>query len=313
MLFIREQVGGAVVRRKAYGNVMFSKQVRLPAEVAILERRGDATVIFELQGSLFFGTTDRLYTELEPELKARDYIILDMRRVQSVDITAVHLIEQIVGMLSERNGVLIFSEIPHSLPSGRDLHEYFDAVGLARPTSRVKVFEILDEALEWVENRILEQENLDRHSPRPLELEEISLFTGRKQETLDALRECVESRTFPAGTTIFSSGETGDEVFLIRRGEVRIILQLAGHQYHHLATFGRGDFFGEMAFLDHAPRSADAVALSDTEVFVLSRERFDTLAAGHKKLGMTVMEGLARELAIRLRHTSAELRALEES
>ena len=82
LLFIREQIGGSVVRRKAYGKEMFSKQVRLPAEMAILEKHGEATVILELQGSLFFGTTDQLLSALEPELGRRTYVILDMRRVQ---------------------------------------------------------------------------------------------------------------------------------------------------------------------------------------------------------------------------------------
>ena len=313
LLFIREQIGGSVVRRRTYGNVMFSKQVRLPEEMAILEERGGDTVIFELQGSLFFGTTDKLYTELEPELKARTCVILDMRRVQTVDITAVHLIEQVQAILSERNSLLIFSNLPHYLPSGRDLHDYFDQVGLVRPTSHVRVFGVLDEALEWVENRILEQEYLQRASQRPLELREMDFFRDRREETLAALESCVERRSFKAGERLFASGDPGDDLFLIRRGEIRIMLPLAGNQYLHLATFGRGDFFGEMSFLDHAPRSADAVALADTDVFVLSRERFDVLAAEHKRLGMTVLEGLARALAIRLRHTTAELRALQEA
>jgi sulfate permease, SulP family len=82
MLFLREQVGGNVVLRKTYGNQMFSKKVRLQDEMDILQKRGDCSVIFELQGSLFFGTTDQLLTALEPELKTRTYILLDMRRVQ---------------------------------------------------------------------------------------------------------------------------------------------------------------------------------------------------------------------------------------
>ena len=65
---------------------------------------GERTAIFELQGSLFFGTTDQLYTDLEAELKKRDYIVLDMRRVQSVDLTAAHMLEQVEDMMSERNG-----------------------------------------------------------------------------------------------------------------------------------------------------------------------------------------------------------------
>ena len=84
---------------------------------------------------------------------------------------------------------------------------------------------------------------------------------------------------------------------------------------HHLATFGRGDFFGEMAFLDRAPRSADAVASAETDLFVISRERFDPFAIGRKRVGMTLFQGLALTLdtlAVRLRETAAELRTLQE-
>ena len=68
-----------------------------------------------------------------------------------------------------------------------------------------------------------------------------------------------------------------------------------------------------MAFLDNAPRSADAIAFTDTELFVLSRQRFDVLADEHKKLAINLMEGIARVLAIRLRYANTELRALHMS
>jgi len=90
------------------------------------------------------------------------------------------------------------------------------------------------------------------------------------------------------------------------------VLPLDAKQGYHLATFGRGDFFGEMSFLDREPRSADAIAFTDAELFVLSREHFDALADEHKKLAMQLREGLARALAIRLRHSNTELRALQE-
>jgi len=312
LLFIRKQIGGSVVRRKTYGNRMFSKQVRLPEEMEILEQRGDRTAVFELQGSLFFGTTDQLYTALEPDLKARTYVILDMRRVQSVDVTAAHMLEQIEDMLAERKAFLIFSHLPRNVPSGQDMQEYFDQVGLVRPVHHVQVFGELDEALEWVEDRILEEARLEREPEKLLELREMEIFKGRKEETLAALEACMETRSFKAGERIFSRGDSGDSLFLIRRGAVRILLPLNGKQGHHLATFGRGDFFGEMTFLDREPRSADAVAFTDTDVFVLSRERFDALATEHKKLAMRLFEGLARAIAIRLRHANTELRTLEE-
>jgi SulP family sulfate permease len=60
-------------------------------------------------------------------------------------------------------------------------------------------------------------------------------------------------------------------VFIVRRGRVRIVLALPNGRSRALTTVGRGCFFGEMAFLDHAPRSADAIAEGDVDLFVLSR------------------------------------------
>ena len=313
LLFIRAQIGGSVVRRKAYGKETFSKQVRLPEEMTILEKHGEATVIFELQGSLFFGTTDQLYSELEPELGKRAYVILDMRRVQSVDVTAVHMLEQVEATLSDHKGVLIFSQLPVVVPSGQDMRQYFDQVGLVKSELRARTFSELDEALEWVEDRIIEQERLEREEEKPLELREIDLFTGRKEKTLVELETCMEKRSFKAGGPIFARGDAGDELFLIRRGAVRIMLRVNEQQSHHLATFGRSDFFGEMSFLDRNVRSADAVAFADTDLFVLSRARFDQLAEEHKKLAIQLLGGLARVLAIRLRYANAELRSLHDS
>ena len=313
VLFIREQIRGSIVRGKAYGNQIHSKRVRLPDEMAILESRGDQTAIFELQGSLFFGTTDQLYTSLEPELKTRTYIILDMRRVQSVDFTAVHMLEQIEAILHERGATLIFSHLPEQLPSGQDMRQYFDQVGLIKSERHVRMFSELDEALEWIEERLIEEQHLERMLEKPLELREIEVFLGRKESTLAALEACMEKRTYKAGEKIFSQGDTGDELFLIRRGAVRIVLPLGNKQSHHLATFGRGDFFGEMAFLDPDPRSADALAYSDIDLFVLSRKRFDTLAEEHKRLAIGLVLSVARVLSTRLRYANAELRALHMS
>ena len=311
VLFVREQIGGSVVRRKLLGNETFSKRIRTHEEMELLMAHGTRAAIVELQGSLFFGTADQLYRTLEPELKTRDFLILDMRRIQTVDVTAAHLLEQVKDMLAERHGFLIFSQIPPNLPSGRDLQQYFDQVGLIRSDSQVRVFDELDDALEWVEDRIIHEAQLARDEETPLQLHEIELFAGRKEETLAALEQCMEKRFVPAGAPIFSRGDSGDELFLIRRGAVRIVLPLNDRQSHHLGTFGRGAFFGEMAFLDGEARSANAVAFSDTDLYVLSRRAFDKFAEDHKKVGLRLMEGIASVLASRLRYTNAELRVFE--
>jgi sulfate permease, SulP family len=310
-LFIREQIGGRVVRRKVLGNQVFSKRVRTKKEMQILIERGDRAAILELQGSLFFGTANQLNTALEPELKTRRFVILDLRRVQTVDVTAAHMLEQVKDMLAERDGYLIFSQIPQRLPSGKDIQQYFDQVGLIRSGTPVRVFGELDEAMEWVEDKIIAEAALEFTEESALALQEIELFHGRTEETLSKLERCLEKRSYKAGERIFTRGERGDELFLIRRGAVRIVLPLNEHQHHHLGTFGRGAFFGEMAFLDGEPRSADAVAFCNAEVYVLSRQTFDKFADEHRKAGLALMEGLASVLSSRLRYTNAELRVLE--
>jgi SulP family sulfate permease len=313
LLFVREQTGGAVVRRQASGERMFSKQARLPEEMEVLARHGAQTAIFELQGSLFFGTSEQLYRAVEAELGRCRTLILDMRRVQSVDITAAHVLEQIADMLAERGAYLIFSQLPKDVPTGQDMRRYFDATGLVRPERAVLAFGELDAALEWVENRILDEQRVARAAERPLELREMALFRGRKEETLAALEACMDKRSVARGAPVFSRGDADCELFLIRCGTVRILLPIDESRSHHIATFGRGDFFGEMAFLDRSPRSANALASTDTELYALSRARFDALAEAHKMLAVNLLEGLARSLAVRLRYANAELRMLETS
>ncbi|MBI3114013.1 MAG: cyclic nucleotide-binding domain-containing protein [Rhodospirillales bacterium] len=241
----------------------------------------------------------------------RSYIILDMRRVQSVDVTAAHVLELIEDALKERGGSLIFSHLP-LMQSGRDLEDDFGQVGLVKPGHQSRVFGELDEALEWVENRILEDSKIGRTEETLLGLRDIDIFKKRRDETLAELEAAMETRSVKAGERLFALGDSSDELYLVRRGAIRIMQPLKRKQGHHLATFNRGDFFGEMAFLDREPRSADAYAERDTELFVLSRAAFDDFAANHKKTAIALLEGLARTLSLRLRFTNAELRQLED-
>jgi SulP family sulfate permease len=315
LLFIREQMQGSVIRRRFHASEMSSKRHRLSAEKEALLHSGEAITVCELQGSLFFGTTDRLYTELELDLKRSRFVILDLRRVQSVDFTAAHLLEQIEAVLAERQAMLLFSNLPQSLPSGQDVAAYFKEVGLVRPARHVKVFDSLAEALEWAEDQFLGQAGFPRESSeRALGVREFELFSEFESDhVLAPLADCLVERSCAVGTTIFRNGDPGDELFVIRRGLVRIFLPLGHNKHLVLATFGPGDFFGDVAFLDRSRRSADAVALAATDLYVLSRARFDQLSVAHPVLGAKMFARLARMLAHRLRHSDKELRALQEA
>lgn len=315
LLFLREQVGGNVIRRKSFVGQRSSTWYRPENEMRILEAKGDSAVIFELQGSLFFGTAQQLYRTLEPELTTTSYMILDMQRVQSVDVTAAHTLNLVRDVLAERQVPLLMSNVRERLPNGRNLREFLELAGLEAVEGCVVYFPTLEAAIEWVEDRLLGGSQVEAQDDQPpLELHEIELFKGSKPDTLADLEGCLEKRSWKEGETIYARGDTSADLYLIRKGEVKILSQVGrGASLKHVATFGRGEFFGGLAFLDHRPRGNDAVATCDCDMYVLTLEKFNFLAEEHKRIAFVLVSLLARTMATRLRHTDDELTLLQEN
>lgn len=307
VLYIIQQIGASVVYRHQDGTEARSKIVRGKEEETLLCDKGEIFSVYELHGSLFFGTANQLYTMLQEDLQHKKYIIMDMKRVQNVDLTAAHILLQIKDILHERDGYLLLCRLPHKLPTGDDMESYFNHVGLLKHLSPIKVFDDLDDAIEWAENKIIKEGMVVTNSEEILDLSEFDLFEGRKEQTIEELRTLVETKSYKKGETIYSEGEGNGEIFLIRRGSVRIMLPYTGRKSVHLNTIGRNNFFGEFSFLEGAPHYTDTVAASDTELYSISRDAFEQFSLHHKKTALHFMQSLAAVLAERLRLTRSEL------
>jgi len=80
-------------------------------------------------------------------------------------------------------------------------------------------------------------------------------------------------KNLKAGEVLFREGDVGDEMYLIKSGQIRITKSI-GDEEKTLAILKEGDFFGEMAVLDRSPRSASAIAHTDCELIIVDREAF---------------------------------------
>src|ERR1019366_4582228 len=96
-------------------------------------------------------------------------------------------------------------------------------------------------------------------------------FVGALNAELHALGRTGHRRRFLPGEVIFSAGDPGDGFYLVESGRVQISVVVGSGETCMLATIGPGDFFGEMAVLDDAPRSATAKAEEETETYFLAR------------------------------------------
>ncbi len=102
-------------------------------------------------------------------------------------------------------------------------------------------------------------------------------------------------KEFPTGTVLTREGETGDEMFIIQSGKVKIVKNI-GNTEKLLAVLGPGDFFGEMAILLQEPRSADAIVDEDAKILVIKSDTFKEMIKANPDIAYKIMKKLAKRI-----------------
>jgi len=138
----------------------------------------------------------------------------------------------------------------------------------------------------------------------------VPLFAGLDADGLTSMTRGMRVRRFRRGETIFHLGDPGDALFIVMAGSIKITLPADTGDEAILATLRPGDFFGELALLDGAPRSATAVAIEATETYILPRDQFRELIATEPVMREALLATLAAEVR-RLTHHVEELHFLD--
>jgi CRP-like cAMP-binding protein len=103
------------------------------------------------------------------------------------------------------------------------------------------------------------------------------------------------AKTFSAGQIIFCEYEPGDSFYLIQSGRVKIV-KIFGTIEKTIDILKPGEFFGEMALLENAPRSASIVALDDCKLLEFNRNNFEDLMTGNPQLAIKLLELFAKRI-----------------
>jgi CRP-like cAMP-binding protein len=127
-------------------------------------------------------------------------------------------------------------------------------------------------------------------------LAKVQLFAGLDRAVLERLAAGLRIRRFRRNEVLFHQGDPGDSLFIVMSGAVKILLPSEEGDEAILVTMRQGAFFGELALLDGAPRSATAVALEPTETLVLPRDRFRQLIDTEPATRDALLAALAAEL-----------------
>jgi CRP/FNR family transcriptional regulator, cyclic AMP receptor protein len=125
---------------------------------------------------------------------------------------------------------------------------------------------------------------------------EVPIFGLLDDEEREALAQMMDNRDFKEGQTIFHSGDSGGEIFILRSGRVELFIESNEGQKIVLSENEKGDVIGELSFLDGGSRTATALAREDTETLVMHRDRLLEFIDKHPHAAMDLLTAVGRRL-----------------
>ena len=127
-------------------------------------------------------------------------------------------------------------------------------------------------------------------------LHEHPFFAGLSDSFLQELVPKVKIHKLLANDVLFHHGDTGDSLFIIKQGHIKVYIQNAGGEDITLNEFKSGDSFGEMTLVDEQPRSASAKAIIDSELYELKRVDFIALITENPLSSLDIIRDLSDKL-----------------
>jgi glutaminase len=299
----------SVIRRVYRGDRVRSSRLRTAQERELLDVEGAKSAVIEVQGALFFGTTEQLLRRIAELSETARYIIVDFKRVHLADSSACKLILRLAHSMRAGQTELLFAEIANDGP----------LAGISRELAKheterlLRVFRDVDAGLEWCEDQLLTN-MLHQNTEPKFALSELDVFMGLNAEEYRLVETIVNPLIFEKGEVIIREGDQAKLFFVLARGSVSVQIKIptrTGEKRRRVASIGPGLTFGEMALFGGGARSADVIADEKVICYGFAVQQLKELAGAHPNIMMTILSNLTRDFSERLRHANEAIRSLE--
>lgn len=284
----------SLLRGRRDGLAQPSRRVYPPQLGALVQAARQRIVVLELEGALFFGSAERLADEAEALDPGCRFVVLDLRRISTVDDSAATALVQLQLRLARRNTALLLAGV--TVGSLREAQ--LRAAG-GHSGAGLLCFVDSDRAVEHAERQLLTEAGATDVSGS-LPLEQSSLMHALSATQIANVTQHLQPRALRAGERLFGEGDAADGLYVLTQGSVSVIS--AGGQ--RFVSFSPATMLGELAMLDGQGRSASAVADSDAVVHLLTCDALAQLAQEDPPLCALLYRNIAVHLAQRLRVAS---------
>jgi len=330
-LFIVQYSQVPVVRNAFSGRLYHSRVVRSHPQAELLRQEGQALLILELQGYVFFGTANRVYEELKERLASAQavplrVILLDFRRVIGIDASAALSFVRLKRLLRQHKMRLIFT---HLRP---DVEQVLQREVLTPgEADMLSVFPDLDHGVEWFEAQTLagDAARLATVESLPGAIQEgqtraglalIFATLGSEADGLDEnadqallhLMSYLERVELEAGQALICQGEPHQFMYFLDAGELTIEYHTEDGQAIRLETNGPGAVVGELGLYLGTPASASVTAAQPAIAYGLSVANLRRLEHEEPLAAVLLHRFLLKRVGLRLRGALETIDALSQ-
>lgn len=127
-------------------------------------------------------------------------------------------------------------------------------------------------------------------------LKKSPLFEDFNENDFMTIIEHIILQYFPGQYTIFSEGDEGENMYIIKSGKIKIFHPRPGDRVERLAELKENEFFGEMALFSNEKRNASAITLTECELFVLQKKDFYELLLKDENMANRVSKEFIRRV-----------------
>ncbi len=282
--FLRREVTRSLIRRQTTISEYPSPRKRSLKHRDILKQHSDKGLLIELQGDLFFATTDQLYRRMMKRLHGRLVIIIHFRRVLSLDMSGLVLLMQLVRLAEQKGTEIVFCHMHKRLGFGRKLKKAFTIIENNK-NNNVKIFHSTARALEYAEDQILRSvyKDKDYRITSPVFFEDNDLCKGLEPEGIGLLKTIAVKKEYKDKETVVVLGEESSSLYMVTSGFVEQRIYYGKVSYKILAKYSPGTYFGKLTFFNPGPISATFTALGNTTVYKIRRADIENITDMEKK------------------------------
>lgn len=300
ILWFLLRLSSSAIRSEFSGDIVRSSTQRSPDECSALDQHGNSIQILVLEGSLFFGTADKVADTVERRVTGRNtkFVILDLERITDIDTTGAKIIHKLHKSCAsnEASLILCWSRKGAVDSVSTELSQFFTSQQM-----QAFCFSDIEVALAVAEDRLLDQLIYYGRYAQEIDLSAVDSFSLFDAQEIEILNTYLECQNYPSGSQIYSQGASGDAAYFVVKGRARVFQHRSGNSDQRLATIPPGGMFGEMAFLDKQPRSGYVIAIGDLSCYRLSNEALAEISETHPRITEKLLIGIGKEMSARLR------------